>query len=207
MSFLTRIILNKEDALKQKLFDPYRWHQFLWKSFPEHQGPRDFLFRVDDHGGEYQIYLLSRQTPEKQASGEWETKTISPSFLFHNSYRFQLRANPVKRKHIPQAERNGRKNGPIIPVSGEAELREWMVRQGKQNGFEIESETLLISPPLALRFRKNGTQGTVSQVDFNGRLTVSDAEKFKAVFNNGIGKAKSFGFGLMLLSAANNNNN
>ena len=207
MSVLTRIMLDKEDSLNLKLFDPYCWHQFLWKAFPERQGPREFLFRVDDHGLEYQIYLLSPETPLKQQWGEWEAKTIAPSFLSHKSYRFQFRANPVRRKHIPVEERNTRKNGPFLPVSGEADLKEWLIRQGQNNGFEIETGTLLVSPPTAVRFRKNGVSGTVSQVDFSGILTVSDTDKFKAAFHNGIGRAKSLGFGLLLLAKTNNENN
>jgi CRISPR system Cascade subunit CasE len=41
-----------------------------------------------------------------------------------------------------------------------------------------------------------------STIDFQGVLNVTDSEKFQAVLFKGIGKAKAFGCGLMLVKRA-----
>jgi CRISPR system Cascade subunit CasE len=47
--------------------------------------------------------------------------------------------------------------------------------------------------------KKGNTNIRFSSIDFAGNLTVTDPEKFKQVLFSGIGPAKAFGCGLMLV--------
>ncbi len=48
-------------------------------------------------------------------------------------------------------------------------------------------------------FRKKGRRSKLVAVDFSGMLTVTDRDAFMYAFNNGIGTAKAFGFGMLML--------
>ncbi len=49
-------------------------------------------------------------------------------------------------------------------------------------------------------FEKNGQPGLHSAVEFEGVLTVTDPAKFHETFTRGIGSAKAFGFGLLVIA-------
>ena len=49
-------------------------------------------------------------------------------------------------------------------------------------------------------FSKKGQSGYHGGVQFRGALEVTDQEKFIETYQSGIGSAKGFGFGLLLLA-------
>ncbi len=55
----------------------------------------------------------------------------------------------------------------------------------------------------ANHFRKKGKPGYHGGVQFRGTLEVTDREYFSKTYQAGIGSAKSFGFGLLLLAPLN----
>ncbi len=193
MSVLTRIQVDFKIAAKYRLSDSYAWHQALWKAFPE-MNSRTFLYRVEPRAEGFLVYLLSEIEPEKQAWGTWESKTVGEAFLGYSHYHFQLCANPtVKRK------RDGRKNGTRTAIYDLNELKSWLRRKAEQGGFVIDEDTLQISPPINQPFYKKGKRGNHKRVEFQGTLCVTQPKTFKETFNHGIGSAKAFGFGLLVL--------
>jgi CRISPR system Cascade subunit CasE len=193
MSFLTRIRVDHQTAAQHQLIDSYAWHKALWKAFPETES-RDFLFRVEIHATGFILYLLSEKEPTKLEWGVWESKVVGETFLDHSSYRFQLCANPTVKRKI-----DGRKNGTRTAIYDSEELKAWLLRKAEQSGFTVDDDTLRISPPINQPFRKNGTHGNHKRVEFQGVLNVTQPEAFKETFKNGMGSAKAFGFGLLVL--------
>ena len=190
---LTRILIDKPEAAKVKLFDSYAWHRSLWHAFPGKDGEaRDFLFRVDDDRNRFRVLLLSDDDPLHQPWGQWEPRRVRPDFLSHDRYRFQVRANPTMKKTFD----NGKKR---IGLYDESLLREWMHRKAEQGGFALSDGTLQIGPALDVAFVKERVRGKHVSVDFKGVLQVRDRTAFQDSFKNGIGSAKSFGFGLLML--------
>ena len=193
MKHLTRIMLEKDEALSLGIIDGYAWHQALWYAFPGHDGEaRSFLFRVDEKEKFFQVYMLSELSVTPPAWGRWETKDITSGFLGHGRYMFSLRANPTKRigKDVDKGKRIG--------IYKEEDLKAWLVRKAEQSGFKTAN--LAVSKPIAEYFRKSGSnQNKLSRVDFEGILEVVDKEKFKKAFNEGIGSAKSLGYGMLIL--------
>jgi CRISPR system Cascade subunit CasE len=49
-------------------------------------------------------------------------------------------------------------------------------------------------------FDKNGQRGLHSAVEFQGVLTVNDPTGFHETFTRGVGSAKAFGFGLLVIA-------
>ncbi len=188
---LSAVTLTKREALQARLCDVYAWHQGIWQAFPGRDGDRrDFLFRVDDRSSSFRLYVLSHTEPAAPPWGRWQSKAVGPSFLEHARYRFQLKANPTLR----QSESRKR-----VGLCDETKLRNWMQRKADQHGFAVAAEELVITPPMEETFVKHGRRGKHLAVDLRGVLTVTDRDRFRAAFETGIGSAKAFGFGLLLL--------
>ena len=178
-------------ALKKGLGDSYKLHQWLWNNLPnDSEACRDFLFRSDVKDGVLRILLLSARLPSTTGETEWKTTEISNTFLGHGTYRFQLRANPTFRR-VSDHRR--------LAIFDEANIREWFIRKFEVAGCELR--TLETTAPIKLQFHKgNGTcPGTICSVNASGLLVVHDENAFRAAFDAGIGPAKGFGFGLLLL--------
>lgn len=191
MTFLSRAFVHKQVAARNRLRDSYAWHRSLWDVFPGRKDEkRDFLFRLDDQRSQFQMLLLSSERPVIPDWGRWETKTVPPAFLNHDRYRFQIKANPTMRRSSDRRR---------IGIYSEPGLHEWIARKALNEGFSIEQDTLAISAPLEEVFVRNGRRGKHVSVDFQGVLQVKDRAAFFKAFQKGIGSAKAFGFGLLML--------
>ncbi|MCK5148235.1 type I-E CRISPR-associated protein Cas6/Cse3/CasE [bacterium] len=194
--FLTQIRIDKTEAARVKLWDRYGWHRALWHAFPEKEDKEDrFLFRVDDFRTYFQTLLLSEINIVDQpwgGKGNWQTKEFSDDFLNHSTYRFQLKANPTMKKTFPEGKKR-------IGLYKEELLRDWMSRKAKNNGFTLDESTLIVGAPMDETFRKGNKTGKLVSVDFKGSLTVENQVEFIHAFKNGIGTAKAFGFGMLML--------
>lgn len=84
-------------------------------------------------------------------------------------------------------------------------LEKWMIRQGEMHGFSLASDgnnqyRLQNSAYRwhSIKSEKEKKSG-FSSVDFLGDLKITDVEKFTKALFGGIGRAKAFGCGLMLV--------
>lgn len=203
---LTQILVSYEDAVRLlRIRDNYDWHQRVWQAFGARDGkPRDFLIRVDRKEEAYRVLMLSRSVPAKP---DWcptdcfGTKVIPYDFFTHARYRFSLLANPTKKLRVDNADGTRKKNGRRVPVTQRAELIAWLQRKATAGGFTINADSLRTIPRGREFFHKDGTaHGTHTAVEFQGELTVTDPAQLRATVAVGIGSAKAFGFGLLVLA-------
>ncbi len=205
MSWLAKLLIEPEWAAFKnlELADGYGWHQLAWQAFPGLDGqPRPFLSRLDSGPDGYTLLLLSKEHQPQRPTGcpeeSWAVKTIAPQFLHFRHYRFDLRANPTRKlaKLGPEGERA--KNGRRQPLTQLGEQAEWLRRKAEQSGFKI-----IDAPDIGFCqdqvFRKRSGRGVHTGVRFRGLLEVVQQESFETAFYRGLGSAKSFGFGLLLL--------
>lgn len=212
MSWLVRMELSANTTMVAGIRDSYDWHQRLWECFPNNpMKTRDFLTRIDYLEGTIRVWMITQRPPVCPVwcpEENFEVRKIAPTFLSHSHYAFDLRANPTKAvvqrgsDGIPKQKTNGKRaSGKRIPILRQEELRKWIDRKAVDSGFRIsEAKPLEIGPSVSYWFRKNGRQGVHAGVQFRGVLKVSDPAKFSHAYANGIGGAKSFGFGLLLIS-------
>ena len=229
MRWLARMEVAADAARKAKIWDNYAWHKRIWQDCFPKESPdkkRDFLSRIDPLDGVFQLWILA---PKKPVCPNWcsdeyfAIKELSPSFLAHRYYAFDLRANPVKTvvQRGPNGETlyraNGkRKSGKRVPLVKDEELHAWLKHKGKARcrdqqtgqdipgGFRIvEERPLEISPMVANHFRRKGKSAYHGGVQFRGTLEVTDEKYFRKTYKTGIGSAKGFGFGLLLLAPLN----
>ncbi|MDO5566401.1 MAG: type I-E CRISPR-associated protein Cas6/Cse3/CasE [Planctomycetia bacterium] len=199
MIYLTRISTDTVQIARCHLGDNYSWHRELWKAFPgREEEKRDFLFRLDRRERFLTVWILSATQPTPLAWGCWDTKVVTDSFLKHKRYQFLLRANPTVMRVVRLEDGTRRKNGRRTTIYNAEELRQWLDEKAGLSGFTVDQ--VAFDPPVKEYFLKGKTKGVHARVDFSGILSVIDFEKFASAWQNGIGPARAFGFGLLLLS-------
>jgi CRISPR system Cascade subunit CasE len=207
MTYLTQILLNSADALRGGLHDSYDWHQAAWNAFPGRDGkPRDFLTRLDQKGEDIRLLIVSSDPPVRPEwcppnPGCWQAKQIPDTYFSRRLYRFQLRANPTRKERIGStADGTRKKNGRRVPLRSKEELVNWLKAKGAAGGFSVDEDTLRTISEGREYFQKKGSAGLHSSVEFQGILRVTDPALFHQTFSRGIGSAKAFGFGLLVIA-------
>jgi CRISPR system Cascade subunit CasE len=194
--------LSFSDCKIHRITDPYSVHRVVYSLFPKIEGEeRDFLFA--DKGGsrnQRRILILSKRPPLRPEYGCIETREIPASFLNWDRYGFEVRLNPTKRDKA---------SGKIVPAQGterqdgetkRKKLREWFCAKSERWGFLTDPETLHIQSNDVQRFDKqNNGQVTQNAATFIGKLQVTDRSRFIESFEEGMGRGKGFGFGLLEL--------
>lgn len=196
----------------------YREHQVLWNLFDvDPQATRDFLFRRENCEGVPTYYVISKRQPS-DLQGQWkiETKDYKPKLHSGQALAFSLRANPVvtrkdeggkpKRNDLVMDLKkqtswqdkavNDRASLPaLVQQAGE----QWLSSRLKRHGAQFNN--LQADGYQQHRSHKRGQDKPIrySTLDLQGTLTVSDPERLRKALFHGIGPAKAFGCGLLLV--------
>lgn len=205
----------------------YGEHQWLWHFFPAAQGsPRQFLFRRADLGSAPRFYVLSKRPPEITGSA-WsvQSREYAPRLEEGDRLLFELRANPVvtisangksKRHDVVMQEKKrlllacgftrwddwrGDDKPDMYEIAYQT-CAKWLGDRGPRLGFEVDQNSLSVEAYQQHRGKKDLLR--FSTVDFSGELTVVEPEIFANALFNGIGHAKAFGCGLLLVRRADN---
>ncbi len=218
---LTAQGVEMRNGKRLRLSDAYDWHQLTWELFhdaipanpskgmfakgtrPEHQPriPADFLTRLDERPEGFRLLIVSVAEPIRPAwcsPENWRTRPIPEDYFTRKRYAFQLRANPTKKLRAENSDGSRKKNGRRVPIRLPAELADWLHRKASASGFAVE--TVQVIPQGHLSFSKSGARGVHAVVDFRGILQVTDAATFHRAFTAGLGSAKAFGFGLLVIA-------
>lgn len=189
-------------------------HRLLWSLFPStSQGApeRDFIYRrIDDRN-----YLIVSSRPPADAHALWQLgpKPYDPEPRSGEVYHFILRANPamaVSRQgrksslrvdavmHAKRAARADQK--PWGREEEEATALAWLYARQAAIGVKFDQQRCRTTAYEQHRIpRKHGEPARFSTVDYEGRLAVDDPARLKHALFSGIGKARAFGCGLMLI--------
>lgn len=207
MTWLTRADVGVDIVARNGIDDSYQWHKRFYNFFPINptQG-RDFLCRADIIGKNVRVWLLSQREPicpDWCPTTGFVSKSISPGFLNHSLYTFDLKACPTHSKlewnnGLPVGDNGKLLRGKRMYISDHQKLLQWIERKGLIGGFEIEQ--IEISPVVMSYFRKSNRDGFNASVQFRGTLIVKDQNKFTQTYYQGIGSAKGFGYGMLLLA-------
>ncbi len=196
--------------------DGYSLHQLLWKLFPhDPDAERDFIYRSDNERGWPQFYVVSRRSPcHLPGLFTVESKEYTPKLYSGQRLAFSLRVNPVvtrkndlkkRLRHdiVMDAKHRLKKSGSDIhtPELVGMEGCKWLEKRAEKSGFAFEPRSVNVEGYVQHCFAKSGKSKNIrfSTLDFNGLLTVVDPDCFINILYKGIGPAKSFGCGLMLI--------
>ena len=221
--FFTKVSVNSGPAVFEYLDAHgrkglYSDHQLLWQIFPvKSDAKRDFLFRKETKYNYTYYYVVSKRQPVNSIPMlRLQIKEYNPIIKKGQEYEFTLMANPVISKKSEgkknsshhdvwmNAKHEGKKSSYSLNELSDyinKKTKEWIIRRAENHGFTINPEHLNINSYLQHRFfkRKAGKPILMSTVDYNGILKVINAGMMKKTLFEGIGKAKAFGCGLLLI--------
>lgn len=203
-------------GLWKALADPYRAHQEIWSLFSSSPDQaRDFLYRLDFRGNRPQALVLAPRQPNPSPLWRSQSKPFSPQLENGDVLRFSLRANPVvtrdgKRHDVVMDAKKqmGWKDMDRMARPSEARVAQdacvpWLERRAGKHGFELLSGSVCVEAYTLYDFRKgSGRRIRLAGCDLMGLLRVTDRDPFERILRTGIGSAKGFGFGLMLVARA-----
>lgn len=195
---LSKLLLNTRSRLvRYDLADRYEMHRTILSAFAvDLPDDERILFRVEDNRNLPVIPILvqSRYVPDWQAAERISSegyltepphvRIIVQSILTGQRLPFRLQANPT-------IKRNGKRHA----IHAEADLMNWLSRQGKRYGFVVTPRDVQVTK-LGKKYGQKRRQ-TWHAVQFDGVLDVTDMMAFQSALANGIGSAKAFGFGLL----------
>jgi CRISPR system Cascade subunit CasE len=123
---------------------------------------------------------------------------------------FRLRANPTRRVSPRcESEKNPRFYGRRVELYREEDQIAWLGRKAEAHGFRLlavkvnrDVPNLNTIPESKIKGRRSDTEKSVTfgSVLFEGRLAVTDADRFREVLVQGIGSGKAYGFGLLSIA-------
>lgn len=194
----------------------YRIHQALWNLFEtDPDADRDFLYRQEGQADELAFLVLSRRQPGND-EGLWQvqTKAYAPRLQYGQRLAFSIRINPV----VKRRDEGGRqyrhdlvmdlkKNYPESADNQAERVQhaawQWLANRQSQYGFELVAPTVIGEAYRQWRFSgKGGDRISFSSIDCSGQLTVTNTSRFESALMNGVGPAKAFGCGLLLIRPA-----
>ena len=195
-------------------------HRIAWSWFDDDPDrKRDFLYRHEGEGMATRFYTLSPREPVDR-SGLWKisSKPFAPKLVAGDRLQFSLRANPTRRKNFGPAK--GKRVDVVMDAKFSARANpgastalfeivettciEWFKSRAYAHGFGMDDLDVRTDGYRPVRFPRDQGENdaTVTMVDFDGRMTVTDPAKLIESITRGIGPAKAFGCGLMLVRRA-----
>lgn len=216
---LVKIQIGYEQLARMKIVDNYSWHKKAWSMFEHHpelenrnlksekdRGTSPFLSRFTQKSDHVELLILSKFPPLRPdwcENKQWQSIGIDDKYLSQDSYLFDLYANPTRSVKKPDGNGGYTKNGKRLTIMDNREQQEWIKRKGNDHGFQLFDEfPLRIEKPVNHPFKRKEKRGLHIGVRFQGMLKVIQQDKFKKAVYEGIGSAKGFGFGMLIVKPA-----
>lgn len=187
--------------------EPYRDHALIWKLFPGDGLPRDFLFRRLDDGQNY--FVVSARPPQGDGLFDVQSKLYSPCLPIGTEVRFDVRANPTvsRRNADGRSARHdvlmeAKRSAPLHSQLGELQEQAghaWLRARASDWGLEVAEGGVSQEGYYQHSLRSKGRTIRYSSLDYQGIARVRDAERLRHALLHGVGRAKSFGCGLLLI--------
>lgn len=220
--FLSRLQVapgaHPHEALFGAFRHAYATHRLVWSCFPDQPDqPRDFLYREQRTGRFPRLLVLSAREPRApRADLEIETKPFAPALAVGDWLEFSLRVNPVVRR--ARGSGKGKRHDVILDARKQAQDVEggagvptvrdvalaWLEKRAAASGFALNAETVEADNWRRHQSPRKAGQPPVSfgTVDLRGALQVRDTDLFHGTLRRGLGSARAFGCGMMLIRRA-----
>lgn len=180
--YLSKVILKYSDCeLAFKCKDIYQTHKTLC-SVMDVKGDKFIYAEMNER----MFYVLSEFKPIPTEIATVESKSLPDSFIETGKrFKFNIDVSAIKKL-----------NGCEIPMKTHQQVEEWFLKRTNTIGATFEINMTSNHNYIA---RKGSTQIRINSNKVSGVLTITDCKKFMIALKQGIGKRKSFGFGMFLL--------
>lgn len=213
----TRLLLANPQALHAQVLESFAPSQHTETSAGR------VLWRVDSDVNTSTLFITSPERPDLTAfvegsgwptSETWQTREYIQrieSIRLGQKWGFRFTGNPVSTKRQDAPELDKRPRGVRVPhVTPEQQLN-WLLERSNAAGFMCVTEPhpeVSVSNRREVRFHKNNldipssrkNMVTLRTAQFDGLLTVTNADAFKRTLTFGLGPAKGYGCGLLTVA-------
>ncbi|WP_217132968.1 type I-E CRISPR-associated protein Cas6/Cse3/CasE [Leucobacter chinensis] len=228
MTYFSKFEINPQRRASRKLItNPRAMHASVLSLFApdSHTTDERVLWRLDNAHPRHTLYVVSPEKPDFSHLTEqagWKTSPGQSAdytrFLQRvttgSEWLFTLQANPTKALR-QEGKPGAHQRGTIIPLVTEEQQITWFQQRTEQWGFKLHEVTDfpgLNAPITDLRVVENREQVaykhregapsqkvTLRKAVFEGRLIVTDDLALRRALVGGIGRAKSYGYGMLTL--------
>ena len=183
--YISRVEIDRTNRRKIRCLTHIgAYHAWVEESFPEEmeQSIRTRkLWRIDRIQDKDYLIIVS------------ENKQFLDNIYTGSRMKFRVVLNPV----ISLVSPDNLKRGIVKPhVTSEYQMN-YLIDRSDKNGFSLIKEDFSIVERGYEAFKKAVKPIRLIKVVYEGILTVSDADLFKKLLTEGMGKKKAYGFGLM----------
>lgn len=219
--YLTRMQINPRRRGAQHLIaSPHAMHAAVLAGFAD-AGPTDegrVLWRLDTYdNNRVLLFVASPEQPDFTHIGEqagwpttqtWHTRDYDPflqSLRTGQRWQFRLTANPVHSSRKP----GWTDTKPLGHVTVKQQ-EQWLIDRTHRWGFHLagsrgadpgsDAVDLAITDRATRRFRRNHSQVTIATATYEGQLEITDPDVMRNTLTHGVGRAKSYGCGLLTLA-------
>ncbi len=181
-------------------------HHLVWSLFGDRNGARHFLYRMTGAGVRQPILLYSAEPPV-DTTGLWkvETKALRLPEQAGERVAWSIRVNPVisrdGKKHdvITDARHKGPK-GERWDDTAQRVMPTWLAPRLAKIGLAVDMATVAVEGSARHEFQHDRNRPvTVRAVDVRGTATVENPALLAAGILDGIGSAKIYGCGMLLV--------
>lgn len=130
----------------------------------------------------------------------WLTKDYQPfldGIQSGSRWHFRLVANPTR---SGPGDPSQNKRGKVYSHCTVAQQKEWLKKRSEKYGFSLDEHEFDVVYRQKISFFKSGAghhKVFLSAAAFEGFLQVTDAERFRELLVQGMGREKAFGMGMM----------
>jgi CRISPR system Cascade subunit CasE len=202
--YLSRLVLNfRNPVVTRELSNAHALHQRIMHAFPdelERDRPRQdwhILFRQEPDS-EVVLVKSELQPDWSKLPADYLETGVTPGlkeFVPHPEklasgqvLQFRLRANPSKRDSQTKK---------TIGFYRRDDQLAWLERQAERNGFILRGVDVIPSPNLFGQKGSGSAPIRIVTALYQGVLEISDSSKFLQALQQGIGRGKSYGCGLL----------
>ncbi|MGA5045238.1 type I-E CRISPR-associated protein Cas6/Cse3/CasE [Streptomyces arboris] len=212
MTSLTRIALNPHNrAVRADLADVDSLHKTLMRLAPDHNSPTPraaagLLFRTES-GPDPTLLVQTAHVPDLTAlpTGYGTARTVDLTPLLHSltpgsTIRYRITAAPTVARSAGNPTRHpvtGKRRGKITHLTGDDAITWWQTRA---QAVGIKPATVSGLPRPFPRTRVTRTSPHFILTQFDGIARITDPTLLTHALTTGIGRAKSYGAGLLSLA-------
>ncbi len=222
--YLSRLLLNpRSRAVQRDLADCQERHRTIMAAFPPApagQAAREaygvlYRLEVDRRRGLITLLVQSLAAPDwtrlpsdylLPGTGEDNPAVKEVGQIFRSIpagavFSFRLRANPTRKIDTKTGPDGHRRHGRRVELVREADQLAWLQRQAQTGGFDLLAVRLSGLTKEKGRRRGAPSSLTVAGLVFEGRLRVTDPQRFlEQALCRGLGPGKAYGCGLLSLA-------
>jgi CRISPR system Cascade subunit CasE len=203
--YLSKLVLNERNPkVRSDLSNVHDLHRTIMQAFPDEkrEKPRadwNVLFRQEPDTNIVLVQSTFAEAPDwSQLPAGYLSDCDSKPFNLQAEnlrpdriFQFRLKANPSKRN---------KETRKIIGLFYEPDQINWLERQAKRHGFTLQGVNVTPTPNVFGKKSKESSPIKIFTVLYQGILQVEDPFLFFKTIQDGVGRGRSYGCGLLSIA-------